>query len=433
MPVGHPGHPADSAHQLLDERRDQAERMLNGVRALVLVLLATAALAYAPRLPPALNRANVLVLAPMLVWTAAQYRLFYGQERLPGWLAVVNPLVDITAVTVIMGSYGMVSSAALALKSPMFLAYFVILAARPIASSQRKAAALSVLVVLEYSALAVVLLVTGRATLASTPIAASTSRAISPLDEAAKILFLVLAGAVATYATWWHDRLARSYDHAAREREQMEVRLAHVSLDRLKLQLRPHFLFNTLNTITALIATDPLAAERAVAGLSDLLRVSLRDTGEQEVALEHELEFLEPYLAIQRTRFPDRLSIGLAIAPDTRPAFVPKLILQPLVENAIRHGIAPRAAAGRVEISSRLEDGMLHLRVMDDGIGLRRYGETAPEEGIGLSNTRARLQYLYGSRHQLVLRPGPLGGCVVELSFPFRLRASVPPALEDHP
>jgi hypothetical protein len=412
---------ADVLRQLLDARRDRAERMLNAVRAAVLVLLATAALAYAPSLPTALNRANGLVLAPMLAWTAVQYALFYRAPALPGWLGIVNPFVDITAVTAVMGSYGIAASAALALKSPIFLAYFVILAARPIASSTRKAAAVALLVVLEYAALATVLATTGRIAFAESPIAASVGSAVSPLDEAAKLLFLALAGAIAAYATFWHEQLATSYYRESQEREQIEVRLAQARLESLKLQLHPHFLFNTLNTITALIGTDPVAAERVVAGLSELLRVSLHNAGEQEVPLERELKLLEPYLEIQQIRFQDRLTISLSVAPETRRALVPNLVLQPLVENAIRHGIAPRASAGRIEIEAERRNGTLHLRVTDDGVGLTHAPGRALREGVGLGNTRARLQYLYGAEHRFELHGGPAGGFTVEIAIPFHL------------
>ena len=422
----------EAARRLLDARRDRAERMLNGVRTVVLLLLGTAALAYAPSLPASLNRANVAVLAPMLAWTLAQYALFYRARVLPGWLSVVNPLVDITAVTAIMGSYGMAESAALALKSPMFLAYFVILAARPIASSTRKATAVGVLVVIEYAVLVGFLARTGRMEIAATPIAASLGSAVSPLDEAAKLLFLILAGTIAVYATAWHERLATSYYRESHEREQMEVRLAQAKLESLKLQLHPHFLFNTLNTITALITTDPPAAERVVSGLSELLRVSLYNAGEQEVPLERELELLEPYLAIQQIRFQDRLTVSVTVAPDTRRALVPNLILQPLVENAIRHGIAPRAAAGLVEVHAQRDDGMLQLRVVDNGVGAGAGGGRWPAEGVGLGNTRARLQYLYGARHRFELGGGPHGGFSVGISIPYRLAPEEPVGAEEH-
>src|SRR5688572_30085303 len=143
----------ESARHLLDVQRERAERLLNGVRAGVIGLLAAAALAYAPSLTPALNRVNVLVLAPTLAWTVAQYLIFYRRRQLPGWLSIANPLVDITAVSAIILGYALAQSAALALKTPIFLSYFVILAARPIASSTARAALVAALAVAQYALL----------------------------------------------------------------------------------------------------------------------------------------------------------------------------------------------------------------------------------------------------------------------------------------
>jgi signal transduction histidine kinase len=410
----------DAARGVLAARRDRAERMLNGVRLVVLLLLAVAALAYAPNLTPALNRVNVIVLAPALCWTVAQYLLFYRAPTLPGWLGVANPVVDITAVTAIIGGYGLAQSAALAVKTPIFLAYFVILGARPMASSTRRAAAASALAVLEYGALVWWFVASGRLAVVASPVAAGTAPAISPLDEGAKLLLLAVAGAVVTYATLWEERLAHDYSKASHDREHLEARLAQAQLESLKLQLHPHFLFNTLNTITALINTDPRAAERMVSGLSDLLRLSLRSAPEPEVPLDRELEVLDRYVEIQTVRFKDRLTVAFEIDPSVRRALVPNLILQPLVENAIRHGIAPRAAPGRIEIRATRVDGRLALRVTDDGVGAAP--GVVPREGIGLSNARARLRSLYGTAHRFYAGRGPGGGFAVSIDIPFRVR-----------
>lgn len=409
----------DATRPLLEQHRARAERLLNGVRALVLLLLATAALAYAPALPRALNVLNVLVLAPTLAWTFAQWVLFYREDRLPGWLAVVNPVVDITAVTVIIGGYGLTQSAALALRSPIFLAYLAILASRPITSSTRKAAAAVALVVAEYGALLAFFIATGRVTIIASPIAASAGPGISPLDEGAKLLLVAVAGGVATYATAWYERLLTSYHRQMRDREQLEAQLARAQLQTLKLQLHPHFLFNTLNTITALITTEPRAAERVVTGLSELLRLSLHSAGEQEVPLERELELLRRYVEIQQVRFPDRLRVEIRVTAEACRALVPNLILQPLVENAIRHGIAPRASGGLVEIRAARDGDVLRLSVSDDGLGARAAGARAGE-GVGLSNTRARLRHLYGDRQQFRAEAGEHGGFVVDLVIPYR-------------
>ena len=413
---------AAPARHLLDVQRERAERLLNGVRAGVLGLLAVAALVYAPSLTPALNRVNVLVLTPTLAWTIAQYLIFYRRERLPSWLSIANPLVDISAVSAIILGYALAQSAALALKTPIFLSYFVILAARPIASSTARAALVAALAVVQYALLVQFFVMSGRITTTS-PLAAPGGSGISLLDESAKLLLLALAGAVATYATAWHERLAISYFRQARDREQLEARLARAQLQTLKLQLQPHFLFNTLNTITALIGVDPRVAERMVSGLSELLRLSLRNAGEQEVPLSRELELLEHYVEIQQIRFRDRLTVTLEVDPDTMQALVPNFILQPLVENAIRHGIGPRAAPGHVDVRAYRENGSLHLRVADNGVGARPRRSEPSGEGIGLGNTKARLEHLYGSDHAFSAQGGTDGGFVVDIVIPFRPRA----------
>ncbi len=208
-----------------------------------------------------------------------------------------------------------------------------------------------------------------------------------------------------------------------RERElrasQLEGRLAQSQLQVLKMQLHPHFLFNTLHAISALMHRDVEAADRMMARLSDLLRLTIESAGVQEVPLRQEMEFLERYLEIQKTRFSDRLTVKLEIAPATLDALTPNLILQPLVENAIRHGIASRATAGRVEIRAKQTGGMLELEVRDDGPGLPEKGE-AWKEGVGLANTRARLSQLYGDAHRFDLANAPGGGLVVTITIPFR-------------
>jgi signal transduction histidine kinase len=410
----------DAAHRLLEEQRERAERQLNGVRAVVLLLLATAALVYAPSLTTPLNRVNVMVLAPTIFWTGVQYLLFYRRGPLPGWLTVVNPVVDITAVTAIIGGYGVAHSPALALETPIFLTYLVILAGRPVTSSARKAAAVATLAVAEYSLLLGTFAARGHLQLTQSPVAASAGPMTSVLDEGAKLLLLAVAGAIATYATAWHERLATIYFRVSRDREELGRRLMEARLVSLKLQLHPHFLFNTLNTITALISTDPQGAERMVTGLSELLRLSLRNAGEQEVPLARELELLAHYVDIQQIRFADRLSVRVDVEPEARQALVPNLILQPLVENAIRHGIAPRATRGRIEVRAARRDGVLALEVRDDGVGLRPAAGLRRGEGIGLSNTEARLRHLYGDRHRFELRSGEGGGFTVAIEIPFR-------------
>jgi len=294
------GSPAESLREPLGELRDRAERQLNGVRAAIIALLVMAAVAYAPRLTPSLRLVNACILLIVMAWTLGQYLLWYNRPHLPAWLAVANPMVDITAVTASMAGYGLTQSPALALKAPMFLAYFAVLAARPVTSSTRTAAGVAALTVAEYAALVVFMIGTGRVALTASPLAAAAGTGVAPLDEGAKLLFLAVAGAVATYATAWHERLAVRYSEAAHVRQQLEMRLARAQFEGLKHQLQPHFLFNALNTITALIRIDARAAERTVNGLGELLRLSLDGRAEQEVRLDRELELLDRRKAEQR-------------------------------------------------------------------------------------------------------------------------------------
>ena len=410
--------PVDSARVVLDRQRDRAERMLNRARLIVLMLLGIAALVYAPSLTPALNRVNVSVLVPILGWTLLQGQLFHSRPKLPVWLGVANPVADIAAVTAIIGGYAFAQSATLALKTPIFLMYFVILAALPIAASTRKAAAVAFMAFSCYGALVVFFFAAGRLPTVLNPVTASQAARVSPLDEGAKLLLLAVAGAIATYATNWQERLATSFSRATEEREQLEARLARAQLQSLRLQLHPHFLFNTLNTINALISTDRHAAERVISGLSELLRMSLSSASEQEVTLAKELELLAHYIEIQQIRFQDRLTVTFRIDPDARYALVPNLMLQPLVENAIRHGIAPRAAPGHVVVSAARRGMRLELSVVDDGVG--ENPRVDHRDGVGLGNTRARLLSLYGGDHRFEARGASSGGFAVQIEIPYR-------------
>jgi LytS/YehU family sensor histidine kinase len=188
------------------------------------------------------------------------------------------------------------------------------------------------------------------------------------------------------------------------------------------MQLHPHFLFNTLNTISVLMQEDVEAANRMLVRLSELLRLTLRNTDAHEVSLKQELEFLRGYLEIEQTRFQDRLRVRWQVAADTLDAQVPNLLLQPLVENAIRHGIAPRSTAGTIEIRAARRNGTIELQVRDDGAGLS--GELKQNNsGIGLANTQARLKQLYGDKHRFHLAPADGGGLMVTVTIPFHTRA----------
>jgi two-component system, LytTR family, sensor kinase len=200
---------------------------------------------------------------------------------------------------------------------------------------------------------------------------------------------------------------------------QLEARLMEARLHALKMQIQPHFLFNALNAVSALIHEDPEAADHMLARLGDLLRLNLEDGGRQEVPLREELDFLERYLDIERIRFADRLSVRVDAAPETLDALVPNLVLQPLVENAIRHGIARRPEPGVLAIrATRGPDGRLRLRVRNDGPPL-------PEpraDGIGLRNTRARLEQMYGPDQVMTLE-SDADGVRVDVVIPFRAGA----------
>jgi LytS/YehU family sensor histidine kinase len=199
---------------------------------------------------------------------------------------------------------------------------------------------------------------------------------------------------------------------------QLESGLARARLQLLKTQLQPHFLFNTLNAISALVHVDVESADRTLARLGDLLRLALEDFAVQEAPLARELEIARSYLEIEQARLGPRLSIEWDIAPDTSDALVPTFLLQPLIENAIHHGIAPRIGPGCVMIRVRRLGSELHLEVRDDGLGLSSAGQTGT--GVGLANTRARLLHLYGTSQRLEVSNNPQGGCVAKIVLPFR-------------
>ena len=214
----------------------------------------------------------------------------------------------------------------------------------------------------------------------------------------------------------WHN-YKRFRDRALRA-SQLEARLARSQLEVLKGQLHPHFLFNTLNAISALVHRDPKAADEMITQLSDLLRMSLDSIGIQEVTLGQEVNFLSRYLDIQRTRFQDRLHVALSIPPELLHAMVPNQVLQPIAENAIKHGLATRPECGRIEVSARQSGDWLDLAVRDNGPGIHLGPEGLPVGGIGLRNTRERLRELYGPGAVLTLANHPDGGAIVRLRLP---------------
>jgi two-component system sensor histidine kinase AlgZ len=195
--------------------------------------------------------------------------------------------------------------------------------------------------------------------------------------------------------------------------------LAHqAQLRALRYQLNPHFLFNSLNAVSTLVAqNENAAANRMIARLSEFLRLTLESSNAQEVPLAAELDFVKRYLEIEQVRLGDRLDVKLDVSPDALAIPVPNLILQPLVENAIRHSIAPRESGGRLEIEARRADGMLRLEVRDDGLNLACDLSTL-RQGVGLSNTRARLIQLYGPSHLFDMRLTAAGGLAVVIGLP---------------
>jgi LytS/YehU family sensor histidine kinase len=209
-----------------------------------------------------------------------------------------------------------------------------------------------------------------------------------------------------------------SHDRAVRA-SQLETKLVEAQLKALQQQLHPHFLFNTLHAISALMHRDVDAADRTLMRLSDLLRLTLENIGQQEVTLQSELEFLSKYLQIEQTRFADRLIVRFDVEPATLDTQVPHLILQPLVENAIKHGVAKKTGPGHIDISARRDGDKLLLEVRDDGVGLSEDALTALQKGIGVSTTRARLQHLFGAEYRFEFHRRQAGLAVL-IALPWR-------------
>jgi two-component system, LytTR family, sensor kinase len=216
----------------------------------------------------------------------------------------------------------------------------------------------------------------------------------------------------------------RYYDHyiASELRlERLEKSFSEARLNALRMQLDPHFLFNALNTISSQVERDPKLARRMIEHLGDLLRLSLESKERQEVPLAEEMAFLEHYLAIQKIRFGDHLRIETQIAPDVKYASVPCLFVQPLVENAIRHGISRRASGGTVIVSAHRDGNRLDIRVLDDGVGLPAGWTLENSGGVGLSVTRQRVAGLYPDGETcFAVNRRASGGTEVEISLPLR-------------
>ena len=211
----------------------------------------------------------------------------------------------------------------------------------------------------------------------------------------------------------------------ALKQAQLETRLVEARLRTLEAELHPHFLFNTLHAISSLVHTNPDAADRMISRLSDLLRITFDRTGSAGVSLQEELEFLQKYLEIEQTRFHDRLTVRFEIDPDTLDAEVPRLILQPLVENAIKHGVSPKPGDGLVQIRAQRHGDRLWMEVSDNGVGLTAGARAKLRSGVGLSNTRDRLDVMYGPAHRIEFSDGSKG-LAVRLEIPFHRTPPTP-------
>jgi signal transduction histidine kinase len=207
---------------------------------------------------------------------------------------------------------------------------------------------------------------------------------------------------------------------------QLETKLAEAHLKALQQQLQPHFLFNTLHAISTLMHRDVEAADRTLTRLSDLLRITLENVGKPEVPLKSELDFVEKYLEIEQTRFVDRLIVRFDIQPDTLDALVPTLLLQPLIENAIKHGIARKSGAGHIDVQARCEGDKLLIEVTDDGQGLTEDALTALQKGLGVSTTRARLLQLFGADFRFEFHR-QVEGLKVVVAIPLRIEGGEGP------
>jgi two-component system, LytTR family, sensor kinase len=226
----------------------------------------------------------------------------------------------------------------------------------------------------------------------------------------------------------------RSSQERERRAVELEARLTSAKLQALRMQINPHFLFNTLNSIAALVYVNPRAADEMLGDLSELLRRSLDSMEEQEIPLARELEFVGTYIRIEQKRFGDRLQLEQSIPVELMNALVPALLLQPLVENAVRHGIEPRRGPGLISIEAKQEQKHLHLIVRDNGRGLADADlNSSTRPGVGLANTQARLRGLYGPDQSFSFEKAEPEGCRVDIHLPLRLEPVQIPSVPNHP
>jgi sensor histidine kinase YesM len=234
------------------------------------------------------------------------------------------------------------------------------------------------------------------------------------IDLIIALLIVIAVHALLYYQSFRASELAQS---------SLKTQLAQAQLRALKMQLHPHFLFNTLHSISSLVLEDPLKANSMIARLGDFLRLTLENSNQHLVSLKEEAEFLRCYLEIEQVRFGDRLTVALELEPETLSVQVPHLILQPVVENAIQHAIAPRATRGHINIEAKRVNSSLQLEIRDNGPGIALNSDSAATEGVGLSNVRARLHQIYGSNFRFELMNAKDGGLIVLIEIPFQREA----------
>src|SRR5215510_600330 len=234
------------------------------------------------------------------------------------------------------------------------------------------------------------------------------------IDLIIALLIVIAVHALLYYQSFRASELAQS---------SLKAQLAQAQLRALKMQLHPHFLFNTLHSISSLVLEDPPKANSMIARLGDFLRLTVENSEQQLVTLKEETEFLRCYLDIEQVRFGERLTVAFELEPQTLSAQVPHLILQPVVENAIQHAIAPRAARGHINIQAKRLNRVLRVAISDSGPGITSNRDSRGAEGVGLTNVRARLNQIYASNFRFELINGSDGGLAVVMEIPFQLDA----------
>jgi len=231
------------------------------------------------------------------------------------------------------------------------------------------------------------------------------------IDLIIALLIVIAVHALLYYQNFRASELAQS---------SLKTQLAQAQLRALKMQLHPHFLFNTLHSISSLVLEDPPKANSMIARLGDFLRLTVENSEQQLVTLKEETEFLRCYLDIEQVRFGDRLTVTFELEPQTLSAQVPHLILQPVVENAVQHAIAPHAARGHINIEAKRRNSLLRVMISDNGPGISSNANLLGKKGVGLTNVRTRLQQIYGPGFRFELMNGSDGGLTVVMEIPFQ-------------